>query len=80
MTRIFGIWISILVVSRPQRVRLRKRIKLQVDLTPILVLLVLYHRVLDIVKKTSKRTSQEAAKALGYDRVEAKPLPNGTYE
>jgi hypothetical protein len=80
MIRIFGIWISILVVSRPQRVRLRKRIKLQVHLTRILVLLVLYHRVLDIVKKTSKRTSQEAAKVLDYDRVEAKPLPNETYE
>jgi hypothetical protein len=52
----------------------------QVHFTPIIVLRVLYHRVLDVVKKTFKRTSQEAAKDLDYDRVEAKPLPNGTYE
>ena len=47
---------------------------------PILVLLILYYRVLDVVKKTFKRTSQDSAKDLNYDRLEAKPLPNGTYE
>ncbi|KAF8798145.1 P-loop containing nucleoside triphosphate hydrolase protein [Phlegmacium glaucopus] len=41
-----------------------------------------WDKTADTAKKTSKRTSQEAAKDLDYDRMslEAKPLPNGTYE
>ena len=48
----------------------------------MLLLLILYHWVLDVVKKTSKRTSQQSEKDLDHYRVEAtgKPLPNGTYE